>query len=142
MHLCSALLLQSTSRHPEFNVQFDILPSTRSSSNWSRSSGLPTKKPYVHFCSPPCVSRSRPYHHSWFGHQYNFWRGEERSAYNAFVRFAPVSCSQCRYEQAVFHLQSHSGIAVCEYAHPIPLYFIHEGRPEPARSADLVVSVF
>ena len=68
--------------------------------------------------------------------------GEERSAYNAFVRFAPVFCSQCRYEQAVFRRQSHSGIAVCEYAHVIPLYFIHEGCPEPARSADLVVSVF
>jgi hypothetical protein len=68
--------------------------------------------------------------------------GEERSAHNAFVRFAPASCSQCRYEQAVFRRQSHSGIAVCECAHLIPLYFIHEGCPEPARSAYLVVSVF
>jgi hypothetical protein len=137
MHLCSGLLLKSTSRHAEFNVQFDILPSTRSSFKWSRSSGLPTKNPmFISVLPHACLVSTRIVTLDLVT---SVMFGEERSAYNACIQFASVSCSHCRYERAVFRRQSYSGT---EHAHLIPLYFIHEGCPEPARSADLVVSVF
>jgi hypothetical protein len=123
---------KSTSRHPEFNVQFDIPPSTRSPSKWSRSSSLPTKKVmFISVLPHACLGPARIIT---FDLVTSIIFGEER--------FAPVSCPQCRYEQTVFRRQSHSGIAVCEHAHLIPMYFIHEGCPEPARSADLVMSIF